>query len=342
MTVAVRIDQIVKEYSKTPALRGVTLDIAAGELLALLGPSGSGKTTLLRLIAGLEQAASGRILFDGQDISHVPIQERRIGFVFQNYALFKHMTVQENIAFGLRMKPRHLRLPEREIMRRVQELLDFVQLPELGHRFPAQLSGGQRQRVAIARAFAIEPRILLLDEPFGALDAQIRKDLRQWLRALHRQTGHTTIFVTHDQQEAMELADRVVVLNQGHIEQVGPPATLYDDPVSAFVCQFIGETNRLDYRQNYLADAALAKQRFQTGDHCYVRPQDIQLGRSDEFPLKASVVDIVRHGGLWRLQIRPDGEEQLLEVDVGGYDAPTMGSSISFALRRAHIFAAPL
>ena len=340
MSVAVRIDHIIKGYSYFPALRGVSLDVAAGELLALLGPSGSGKTTLLRLIAGLEQAESGRILFDGQDISGVPVQDRRIGFVFQNYALFKHMTVADNIAFGLRIRPRKQRPAEYEIVRRVQELLDFVQLPELGDRFPAQLSGGQRQRVAIARAFAIEPRILLLDEPFGALDAQIRKDLRQWLRSLHRKTGHTTIFVTHDQQEAMELADRVVVLNEGQIEQVGSPASLYDAPRSAFVCQFIGETNYLPFHPVYGSDTALAQSGFTGGTRCYVRPQDIVLGAQDAYPLKGHVADVMRHGSVWRVQVRIQATGQLVEVERNAYDVPLIGTDISLALTRPHIFPA--
>jgi sulfate transport system ATP-binding protein len=340
MSVAVRIDHIIKGYSDFPALRGVSLDVAAGELLALLGPSGSGKTTLLRLIAGLEQAESGRILFDGQDMSAVPVQDRRIGFVFQNYALFKHMTVADNIAFGLRIRPRKQRPAEYEIVRRVQELLDFVQLPDLGHRFPAQLSGGQRQRVAIARAFAIEPRILLLDEPFGALDAQIRKDLRQWLRSLHRKTGHTTIFVTHDQQEAMELADRVVVLNEGRIEQVGSPASLYDAPRSAFVCQFIGETNFLPFHPVYGSDTALAQNGFNGGTRCYVRPQDIFLGAQDVYPLKGQVADVMRHGAVWRVQVRIQATGQLVEVERNAYDVPLIGTDISLALTRPHIFPA--
>ena len=340
MTVAVRVDHIVKDYSDYPALRGVSLEIAAGELLALLGPSGSGKTTLLRLIAGLEQAGAGRILFDGQDISHVPVQERRIGFVFQNYALFKHMTVTDNIAFGLRMRPRKLRPSEPEIARRVQDLLDFVQLPDLGHRFPAQLSGGQRQRVAIARAFAIEPRILLLDEPFGALDAQIRKDLRQWLRTLHRKTGHTTIFVTHDQQEAMERADRVVVLNQGRIEQIGTPTSLYDAPASDFVCQFIGETNHLGFHPAYLADAYLKRSGFQAGTQCFVRPQDIQCASPQIHALQGRVIDVMRHGALWRVLVLIEATGQVVEVETNGYDRPVAGSAVSLSVTRAHLFPA--
>ena len=340
MTVAVRVDHIIKDYSDYPALRGVSLDIAAGELLALLGPSGSGKTTLLRLIAGLEEAGSGRILFDGQDISALPVQQRRIGFVFQNYALFKHMTVADNIAFGLRMRPRKHRPSEPEIKRCVQDLLDFVQLPDLAHRFPAQLSGGQRQRVAIARAFAIEPRILLLDEPFGALDAQIRKDLRQWLRSLHRKTGHTTIFVTHDQQEAIELADRVVVLNQGKIEQIGSATALYDAPSSAFVCQFIGETNALSFHPVYVADGSLAASGFKAGTTCFVRPQDIQLGTREAFALKGRVADVVRHGAVWRVHVHVQETGQVVEVDISAYDVPVIGADVSLSVTRAHIFPA--
>src|SRR3546814_646380 len=216
----VRIVGVRKEFDRFPALHDVSLDIRSGELVALLGPSGSGKTTLLRLIAGLEYPTEGAVYFGDDEASSKSVQERNVGFVFQSYALFRHMSVMENIAFGLRVRPRASRPSKRAIRNRVLELLELVQLPGLEHRFPAQLSGGQRQRVALARALAIEPRILLLDEPFGALDAKVRKDLRRWLRQLHNQTGYTTIFVTHDQEEALELADRVVVMNRGHIEQV--------------------------------------------------------------------------------------------------------------------------
>jgi len=220
-------------------LKGVSFSAPKGCFLALLGPSGSGKTTLLRILGGLEFAELGHVMFDGVDWLSIPARERRAGFVFQQYALFRHMSVAKNIAFGLEVRPRRIRPPRAEILRRVQELLSLVQLEGLGKRYPSQISGGQRQRVALARALAIEPRMLLLDEPFGALDAKVRKDLRHWLRELHDKTGITTIFVTHDQEEAMELADLVAILNHGEIEQIGTPAEIRRAPASPFVADFI-------------------------------------------------------------------------------------------------------
>jgi sulfate transport system ATP-binding protein len=239
MSVTVTVENIEKEFGVYPALRGVSLKVHAGELMAILGPSGSGKTTLLRVVAGLEQPDAGRVMFDDLDATTLSLRERRIGFVFQHYALFRHMTVLDNVAFGLRARPRRTRPPAGEIRRRSLELLALVQLADFGDRYPAQLSGGQRQRVALARALAIGPRVLLLDEPFGALDAKVRKELRQWLRAFHDQTGHTTLFVTHDQDEAFELADRVAVLNDGKVEQVGTPRLVQAEPASAFVAGFV-------------------------------------------------------------------------------------------------------
>jgi sulfate transport system ATP-binding protein len=233
-----------KHFPGVPALDGITLSVAKGEFLALLGPSGSGKTTLLRAIAGLEFIDSGEILIAGRNMENVPAQDRRIGFVFQSYALFRHMTVAENVAFGLQVRPRAHRPPQPDIKRRVQELLDLMAIGALGPRMPSQISGGQRQRVALARALAIEPQLLLLDEPFGALDAQVRKDLRTWLRGLHDRLGLTSVFVTHDQSEALEMADRVAVLNAGRIEQVDRPARLYAEPANAFVHEFLGEALR--------------------------------------------------------------------------------------------------
>ncbi len=239
MSVSVRVKNLEKNFDRFAALRGVSLTVEAGELVALLGPSGSGKTTLLRTIAGLEQQESGQVFFDDIDANELTLRERRIGFVFQQYALFKHMTVMDNIAFGLRARPRASRPAESSIRARVEELLSLVQLVGLENRYPTQLSGGQRQRVALARALAIEPRVLLLDEPFGALDAKVRKDLRRWLRELHERTGHTTLLVTHDQEEAFELADRVAILNNGKIEQVGAPAKIIDFPATEFVREFV-------------------------------------------------------------------------------------------------------
>lgn len=242
------IDRVMKEFGDFPALHDVSLEVGSGELVALLGPSGSGKTTLLRLIAGLEYPTAGRILFGDINASRTRIQDRRVGFVFQNYALFKHMTVLDNVTFGLDVRSAKARLPRKQRHERALDLLRLVQLEGLEKRFPSQLSGGQRQRVALARALAIEPSVLLLDEPFGALDAQVRKELRTWLRELHDATGHTTVFVTHDQEEALELADRVVVMSQGQIEQADTPSGIFDRPASEFVVGFVGESSRLEGR----------------------------------------------------------------------------------------------
>ncbi|TCZ63246.1 sulfate/molybdate ABC transporter ATP-binding protein [Roseicella aquatilis] len=231
-----------------PALHGVELLVRGGEFVALLGPSGSGKTTLLRVLAGLDVPDAGQVRIDGRDVAGVPARARGIGFVFQSYALFRHMTVFENVAFGLRVRPRGARPREAEIAARVRRLLELVQVPELERRYPEQISGGQRQRVALARALAIEPRLLLLDEPFGALDAQVRKDLRIWLRGLHDRLGITTLFVTHDQDEAMAVADRIAILREGRVAQFDEPAALFDRPADAFVAGFLGEANRLPCR----------------------------------------------------------------------------------------------
>ncbi|MFN3538052.1 MAG: sulfate/molybdate ABC transporter ATP-binding protein [Brevundimonas sp.] len=235
----IEIEDLSKSFGATNALHPVSLSIPSGALMALLGPSGSGKTTLLRILGGLEFPSAGRVRFDGEDATNLSVQERRAGFVFQSYALFRHMNVFDNIAYGLRARPRKTRPQSAEIARRVTKLLDLIQLPEIGTRYPSQLSGGQRQRVALARALAIEPRMLLLDEPFGALDAKVRKELRQGLRDIHDTTGLTTVFVTHDQDEAMELADRVVVMSMGRIEQVGRPAEIRAKPATDFVRQFL-------------------------------------------------------------------------------------------------------
>jgi sulfate/thiosulfate transport system ATP-binding protein len=244
MTISIR--SVEKTFGRYPALNGVSLEIADGELLALLGPSGSGKTTLLRTIAGLEFPEKGAIFFGDQDMTWAGAAERRVGFVFQQYALFRHMTVAKNIAFGLDVRKGREKPSKAAVAERVEQLLKLVELDGLGGRYPAQLSGGQRQRVALARALAVDPSVLLLDEPFGALDATVRKSLRRELRRIHDATGVTTIFVTHDQEEALELADRVAILNQGRIEQVGAPNEVHDDPASAFVCGFVGEANRLE------------------------------------------------------------------------------------------------
>src|ERR1700740_3280337 len=233
---------MVTKFGALPGLDGVDLKVANGELVALLGPSGSGKTTLLRIIAGLDWPDAGEVSFNGENVLAHAASERHVGFCFQHYALFRHMTVFENVAFGLRVQPRDIRKNEASIRARVKELLELVQLDWLANRYPSQLSGGQRQRIALARALAIEPRILLLDEPFGALDATVREELRQWLRSLHHEIHVTSIFVTHDQEEALEVANRVVVMDKGRIEQTGTPGEVYDSPATAFVHGFIGES----------------------------------------------------------------------------------------------------
>ncbi len=243
------IQNVSKRFANFQALRDVSLSIDSGELVALLGPSGSGKTTLLRIIAGLETPDSGQVLFEGENVSDLSARHRQVGFVFQHYALFKHMTVFENVAFGLRV--RRQRPARGGIEAKVRELLHLVQLEGMEKRYPSQLSGGQRQRIALARALAIEPRVLLLDEPFGALDAQVRKELRRWLRRLHDEMGITGVFVTHDQEEALEVADRVVVTHRGGIEQVGTPAEIYDHPATPFIYQFLGNVNRIPCRVDH-------------------------------------------------------------------------------------------
>jgi len=238
---SITLESVGKRFGSFVALDGVSLEIASGELVALLGPSGSGKTTLLRVIAGLEWADAGQVLFHGQDATGTHVRERRVGFVFQHYALFRHMTILENVAFGLRVRPRNERPAEHHIREKVKALLELVQLDWVAERYPHQLSGGQRQRIALARALAVEPKVLLLDEPFGALDAKVRKELRRWLRRLHDEVRATTVFVTHDQDEAREVADRVVVMNRGRIEQVGEPREVYERPATPFVREFLAD-----------------------------------------------------------------------------------------------------
>lgn len=243
---SIQVKNIEKNFGAFHALKDISLDFPDGQLVALLGPSGCGKTTLLRIIAGLESADRGQVILEGHDATDVHVRERQVGFVFQHYALFRHMTVFDNIAFGLRVRPRATRPSEAEIKKRVTRLLDLVQLGFLADRYPAQLSGGQRQRIALARALAVEPRVLLLDEPFGALDAKVRKELRRWLRTLHDELHITSIFVTHDQEEALEVADQIVVMNKGNIEQIGSPREVYEKPATPFVFDFLGQANRFE------------------------------------------------------------------------------------------------
>ena len=243
---SIQVKNIEKHFGAFHALNNISLDFPDGQLVALLGPSGCGKTTLLRIIAGLESADRGQVILEGQDATDVHVRERQVGFVFQHYALFRHMTVFDNIAFGLRVRPRATRPSEAEIKKRVMRLLDLVQLGFLADRYPAQLSGGQRQRIALARALAVEPRVLLLDEPFGALDAKVRKELRRWLRTLHDELHITSIFVTHDQEEALEVADQIIVMNKGNVEQIGSPREVYEQPATPFVFDFLGQANRFE------------------------------------------------------------------------------------------------
>ena len=281
---SIEVRNIDKRFGNFHALRNVNLNIASGELVALLGPSGCGKTTLLRIIAGLEAPDSGSIHFAGQDTTGVHVRERGVGFVFQHYALFKHMTVFDNVAFGLRMKPKKERPSEAQIRARVLELLSLVQLDWVAERFPAQLSGGQRQRIALARALAVQPQVLLLDEPFGALDAKVRKELRQWLRQIHHELGITSVLVTHDQEEALELADEIVVMNHGVVEQVGSAAALYQQPQSVFVTEFLGEANAFEHARIEAGrlhvggySQAVATQTARQNVAVYVRPHELAL-----------------------------------------------------------------
>jgi len=347
MSVTLKIENTARAFGGFAALKGVSLEVAPGELVALLGPSGSGKTTLLRLIAGLDQADGGRILFDGVDSGRLSLRERRIGMVFQSYALFRHMTVADNIAFGLRARPRAERPANAEIARRVGDLLQLVQLSSLEARYPSQLSGGQRQRVALARALAIEPRVLLLDEPFGALDAKVRKDLRAWLRDLHDRIGHTTVFVTHDQEEALELSDRVAILNEGRLEQIGTPDAVYDHPASAFVCGFLGEANRIPVTvaggQALFENAPIFRLRESnmTGQaHLFVRPHQLKAEPAEGLPLHGEVRSVRRTGALRRIEVAVRGLARQLEIDVLGAVAPAVGERIGLRVTGGHLFAA--
>ena len=340
----ISIEDLSKQFGRYPALNSVSLEIAPGELLALLGPSGSGKTTLLRSIAGLEFPDKGKVLFDGEDVTFASAAARRVGFVFQQYALFAHMTVAKNIAFGLDVRKGAEKPSKAAIAARVEELLKLVELDGLGKRFPSQLSGGQRQRVALSRALAVGPRVLLLDEPFGALDATVRKSLRKELRRIHDATGVTTIFVTHDQEEALELADRVAILNLGQIEQVGTPHQVYDTPASAFVCGFVGEANRFE--------GVVAKGRFSAGavslpakpsaadgaSVAFVRPHDLVPAKDG---LAVKVTRVVLQGPLAKLEGRTsDGQPIEAAFARDGADGFMPGATVKLAVQRAHIYPA--
>jgi sulfate transport system ATP-binding protein len=345
--VAIEVRNIVKRFGAFAALDGVDLTVADGELVALLGPSGSGKTTLLRIIAGLDWPDAGEVSFDGENALARGAGERHVGFVFQHYALFRHMTVFENVAFGLRVQPRAIRKDEPAIRARVKELLDLVQLDWLADRYPSQLSGGQRQRIALARALAIEPRILLLDEPFGALDAQVRKELRRWLRNLHREINVTSIFVTHDQEEALEVADRIVVMDKGKIEQVGTPNEVYDNPASAFVHSFIGESIMLpvDVREGrvQLGSKTLDLQvdgGVQGESQLFVRRHDMQLDAGGQGAMQGVVHRVRSFGPIQRAEITlSDEAATVLEVDAPRDRDLNVGDRVGLRPRRYRIFA---
>jgi len=317
--VSIQANNITKHFGSFRALDEVSLSVGTGKLVALLGPSGSGKTTLLRIIAGLENVdpGAGRVAFHGEDVTNVPAGKRHVGFVFQHYALFRHMTVSENVAFGLKVRSRDERPPRSEIADRVNRLLKLVQLEDLGGRYPTQLSGGQRQRVALARALAVEPKVLLLDEPFGALDARVRKDLRRWLRRFHEEIHLTTLFVTHDQEEALEIADEVVVMNNARIEQVGSPQEVYDRPASPFVFQFLGNVNRLQLPwRGLLADSPHVTP---AGENAvFVRPHDLELVRfRPGLDGEAATIRSVHSAGPFaRISCRRGTGEEPVEVEV--------------------------
>jgi len=330
---SIEVSSISKNFGSFTALDNISLEFPSGELVALLGPSGCGKTTLLRIIAGLEQADSGRVLFHGEDASQRHVRERQVGFVFQHYALFRHMSVFENIAFGLRVKPRKERPSEAEIQRKVHDLLNLVQLDWLHDRYPAQLSGGQRQRIALARALAVEPQVLLLDEPFGALDAKVRKDLRRWLRRLHDELHVTSIFVTHDQEEALEVADRVVLMNHGRIEQIGKPGEVYDHPASPFVYGFLGSVNlfhgrvtgdhlQVDEHMLALDQHTLSPD---TQAVAYARPHEVDVVRPEPGAtgIPVTIRRILAFGGTVRLELERVGSESTenagtpIEAEIG-------------------------
>ncbi|WP_341300205.1 sulfate/molybdate ABC transporter ATP-binding protein [Lysinibacillus sp. FSL H8-0500] len=322
---SIHIHNISKKYGSFQALEDISVDIQSGELVALLGPSGSGKTSLLRVIAGLESSDMGEILFDGQSMTDRHPKERNVGFVFQHYALFRHMTVFDNVAYGLKVRPRKNRPSKQDIKTKVMELLQLVKLENFANRYPTQLSGGQRQRVALARALAVEPKVLLLDEPFGALDAKVRKELRRWLRKLHDEFHITSIFVTHDQEEALDVADRIVVMNNGKIEQIGSPDEVYTNPKSPFVYDFLGNVNLFKGR---LANGKLMHGEFaldvpnshtHTDDNAigYVRPHDIHIEKTNmpgTVPAKISHIHLL--GPIVQIELRREDLDEFLEAEL--------------------------
>ena len=347
---SIEINSINKYFGRTKVLNDITLDIPSGEMVALLGPSGSGKTTLLRIIAGLESQSGGKLSFHDTDVSRVHARDRQVGFVFQHYALFRHMTVFDNVAFGLTVLPRRERPNAAAIKQKVQQLLEMVQLAHLANRFPSQLSGGQKQRVALARALAVEPQILLLDEPFGALDAQVRKELRRWLRQLHEELKFTSVFVTHDQEEAMEVADRIVVMSQGNIEQVGAPSDIMREPATRFVLEFMGEVNRLngEIRGSQLFVGAhqwpLSFQPMHQGPvELFLRPWEMEISTESSVrcPLPVQVLEISPRGHYWQLVVQPLGwhQEPISVVLPEGSGTPERGSRYFVGSLNARLYA---
>ena len=355
---SIEVRNVNKAFGSFQALDNVTLNFPDGQLVALLGPSGCGKTTLLRVIAGLEHADSGQIILDGYDATNTDVRQRQVGFVFQHYALFRHMTVFENIAFGLRVRPRRQRPSEKDIRAKVERLLELVQLSWVANRFPAQLSGGQRQRIALARALAVEPRVLLLDEPFGALDAKVRKELRRWLRQLHDELHISSIFVTHDQEEALEVSDSIVLINKGKVEQVGTPKQIYETPSTAFAYGFIGAVNefRGKVEGNFvrIGDDVLGHQsgNFKDGDNVIVfsRPHETAIlpNTTGGEGVSASVSRILGSGAVARVELiangdARDGRKEFFEVELPGTEVQSLGLSagqrVKLTSRRLSIFA---
>ena len=341
------IKSLSKSFGRYPALKDVSMTAADGEFLALLGPSGSGKTTLLRILAGLERPDVGEVSFNGEDFLALPTRRRGVGMVFQHYALFRHMTVEQNIAFGPQVRPAAVRLSRKAIGERVADLLTLMQLEGLGRRYPSQLSGGQRQRVALARALAIEPRMLLLDEPFGALDAQVRRDLRRWLRQVHDQAGVTTVFVTHDQEEALDLADRVAVLKDGALVQIGEPHQVYANPTDGFVFDFLGAACRLTglVSQGRLSVADWVTAAPPGGPEgpveLFFRPTDISFAAADGEGLTAKVLLAGRRGAHGKVECSVG--DTILELEAPGGQLPdflTRGAQIRVAPTRYKLFAA--
>jgi sulfate transport system ATP-binding protein len=350
---SIAITNIAKTFGSYAALKDISLEIRTGELIALLGPSGSGKTTLLRIIAGLEEPDGGRVSVNGEDITKRSVRERDIGFVFQHYALFRHMTVFENIAFGLEVRPRKLRLSRRKIRDKVVELLTLVQMDRLADRYPSQLSGGQRQRVALARALAVEPKVLLLDEPFGSLDAKVRRELRRWLLKLHKEVQVTTIFVTHDQEEALEVSDRVVIMSQGRIEQIGTPEEVYDQPANSFVYHFLGSVNPFHGRIQAgcaRVDGTDIEMPTHAGEEniplvAYARPHDIEIHRIDRngHGIEAVISRVYPAGPIVYLELNRRDTGQIIEAEIprGRYRELGVqeGEHVSFIPRNLRIFA---